>query len=334
MYSTVINVDKTQLQIHLSERYRDIKKPELKAVMIIQDELLSSLRDYLRGIGFIEILAPIIGPATDPGIRGARQVSFDYYGTQFKIMSSMILYKQMAINSMEKVFALSPNIRLEPDETMNTGRHLSEFRQLDLEVAKATYDDIMKIGEDMVTFCIKRIKTNCSEDLELLGRKLKTPKTPFKKIKHKDAVKYLQDKGYNVRQGEEIPWDAEGYLSKSHEDFFWMIDYPKTARGFYDREDEDNPGILKDFDLIYPNGYGEAISGAEREYKYENVKQRILNGGESAEHYKWYLDMLKEGTTPSAGFGIGVERFTRYICGLEHIWEAVPFPKVPGVVSP
>jgi len=240
----------------------------------------------------------------------------------------------MVINSMEKVFALSPNIRLEPDETMNTGRHLSEFRQLDLEVAEATYNDVMKIGEDMVTFCIKRIKTNCSEDLEILGRKLKTPKTPFKKIKHKDAVKYLQDKGYNVKQGEEIPWDAEGYLSKSHEDFFWMIDYPKTARGFYDKEDEDNPGILKDFDLCYPEGFGEAISGAEREFKYEKVRQRILNGGESEEHYKWYLDMLKEGTTPSAGFGIGVERFTRYICGLEHIWEAVPFPKVPGVVSP
>ena len=141
-------MDKTLLQLHLSERYRDIKKSELKAVMIIQDELLSSLRDYLRGIGFIEILAPIIGPATDPGIRGAKQVSFDYYGTQFKIMSSMILYKQMAINSMERVFALSPNIRLEPDETMNTGRHLSEFRQLDLEVAEASYDDVMKIGEE------------------------------------------------------------------------------------------------------------------------------------------------------------------------------------------
>ena len=122
-----------RLQGELSLRYRDLKKPEFKAVMRIQDELLSALREHLRSKGFIEILAPIIGPVTDPGIRGASQVSFDYYGTQFKVMSSMILYKQMAVNSFDRVFALSPNIRLEPIETLETGRHLTEFRQLDLD---------------------------------------------------------------------------------------------------------------------------------------------------------------------------------------------------------
>jgi asparaginyl-tRNA synthetase len=91
---------------------------------------------------------------------------------------------------------------------------------------------------------------------------------------------------------------------------------------------------LRDFDLFYPGGYGEAISGAEREYTFHKVASRMKSGGEDPSDYKWYLDMLKEGTTPSAGFGIGVERLTRYICGLDHIWEAVPFPKVPGVISP
>ena len=327
-------MDKADLQLHLSERYRDICKPELKAVMRVQDELLSSLRDHLRGIGFIEILAPIIGPATDPGIRGARQVSFDYYGTPFKIMSSMILYKQMAINSTDRVFALSPNIRLEPDENMNTGRHLSEFRQLDLEVARASYFEVMEIGERMVTYCVKRVKANCMEELKILGRDLKTPKPPFKKVDHSNAIEICRKYGFSCSYGEEIPWEAEAELSKSFGDFFWIIDYPKSARGFYDREDASRPGILRDFDLFYPEGYGEAISGGEREYKYERVASRISSGGETLEAYKWYLNMLREGTTPSAGFGIGVERFTRYICGREHICDAVPFPKVPGVVSP
>jgi asparaginyl-tRNA synthetase len=138
-------MDKEELQSHLQARYKDIRKPEVKSVIRIQDEILSALRDCLRSIGFIEILAPIIGPVTDPGMRGASQVSFDYYGTQFKIMSSMILYKQMAVNSFDKVFALSPNIRLEPDVTRETGRHLSEFRQLDLEVANASYFDAMTV---------------------------------------------------------------------------------------------------------------------------------------------------------------------------------------------
>jgi len=302
--------------------------------MRIQDELLSSLRDYLRGVGFIEILAPIIGPATDPGIRGAGQVSFNYYGHTFKIMSSMILYKQMAVNSFEEVFALSPNIRLEPCEAIETGRHLAEFRQLDLEVADASYFDVMRIGEGMVVYCIKRAKRRCEEELETLGRKLNVPKTPFKEINYIEAVDFLIKKGFEVKQGEEISWEAETVLSGSFDDFFWLIDYPKTARGFYDREDKSRPGVLRDFDLFYPKGFGEAVSGGEREYEYERVTERMRSTGEDPKNYEWYLKMLEEETTPSAGFGIGIERFTRYICGVDYIWEAVPFPKVPGIASP
>jgi asparaginyl-tRNA synthetase len=246
----------------------------------------------------------------------------------------MILYKQMAVNSFEKVFALSPNIRLEPDVMRETGRHLSEFRQLDLEIAKASYFDAMTLGDNLVTSVVKRIKVNCAEELETLGRELKNPKPPFKKITHHDAINLLTEKGFYLNQGEEIPWYAESALNTSFGDFFWLIDYPKTARGFYDMEDEEHPGILRDFDLYFPEGYGEAISGGEREYKYEKVANRMLSTGEAPEGYEWYLQMLKEGTTPSAGFGIGVERFTRYICGKKYIWEAVLFPKVPGIVSP
>lgn len=327
-------MDKAQIQAELFNRFREIRKPELKAVMRIQDELLSSLRDYLRGVGFIEILAPIIGPATDPGIRGAGQVSFDYYGHTFKIMSSIILYKQMAVNSFEKIFALSPNIRLEPGEAIETGRHLSEFKQLDLEVADASYFDVMRIGEGMVVYCLRRVKKRCERELETLGRRLNIPKTPFRKVSHIEAVDLLMKKGFDLKQGEEIPWEAETALSGSFDDLFWLIDYPKTARGFYDREDEARLGMLRDFDLFYPEGFGEAVSGGEREYKYDRVMERMRSMGEDPEKYGWYLKMLREGTTPSAGFGIGVERFTKYICGVDYIWEAVPFPKVPGIASP
>jgi asparaginyl-tRNA synthetase len=246
--------DKAKIQTELCNRFREIRKPELKAVMRIQDELLSSLRDYLRGIGFIEILAPIIGPATDPGIRGAGQVSFDYYGHTFKIMSSMILYKQMAVNSFEKVFALSPNIRLEPGEALETRRHLSEFRQLDLEVADASYFDVMRIGEGIVVYCVRRVKNRCGRELETLGRRLNIPKTPFRKVSHLEAVDLLVRKGFDVKGGEEIPWEAEAALSGSFDDFFWLIDYPMTARGFYDREDDARPGVLRDFDLFTLEG--------------------------------------------------------------------------------
>ena len=172
----------------LTKRYRVIRKPQFKYILRVQDEILSALRDFLRNEGFIEILAPIIGPVTDPGIRGAKQVSIDYYGAQFKVMSSMILYKQMAVAGLGKIFALSPNIRLEPIESISTRRHLAEFRQVDVEQAHASYMDIMGVAERLLTYVCRRINERCKEELEFLNRELKIPKPPFKKLSYREAV--------------------------------------------------------------------------------------------------------------------------------------------------
>lgn len=303
-------------------------------VLMVQDEILSAIRDFLRNEGFIEILAPIIGPVTDPGIRGARQVTVSYYGTSFKVMSSMILYKQMAVTSLGKVFAVSPNIRLEPIESLTTRRHLAEFRQVDVEQAGISYQNAMKLAERLVQYVCQRVKEKCRHELERLDRRLRVPKTPFKRITYHEAVDLLRSKGLSLNYQEEIPWEAEETISTMFDEPFFIIDYPITARGFYDREDPEKPGILRDFDLIYPEGFGEAISGGEREHTYKGVVKRMQLMGEDPAKYGWYLDMLKDGICPSAGFGIGVERLTRWICGLHAIWEAVPFPKVPGVISP
>jgi len=306
----------------------------MKLVLKVQDQILTSLRNFLRKKGFIEILAPIIGPATDPGIRGAKQVSIQYYGVPFKIMSSMILYKQMMISSFEKVYALSPNIRLEPLESTKTARHLAEFRQIDLEMVHASYDDAMNLAEGLLMSVVRDARKNCCEELKGLGRDLEEVDVPLKRLTHKQAVELLRSNGYMVSYVEEIPWDAEVALSAMHEHAFFVYDYPLVSRGFYDREDPRRPGILRDFDMLYPEGFGEAISGGEREHTFEGVLKRMKLTGVDPEEYEWYLRMLKEGVPHSVGFGIGVERLTRWICGLKTIWEAVPFPKVPGILSP
>jgi len=317
----------------LNRRYLTLRNAETVRVLKIQDEIVSEIRGFLKREGFVEILAPIIGPVTDPGIRGAKQVSIDYYGANFKIMSSMILYKQMMITSLPKIFALSPNIRLEPLETVKTRRHLTEFRQIDLEVANATYKDVMELGESMLCHVIMEIKQTCSKELEEQKRILKIPRRPFKKYTYKEALEILKNQGMRVEYGLEIPWDEEETLSKIHNEPCWITDYPVTARGFYYMEHEDNPAILKDFDLIYPEGFGEAISGGEREYRFDKVVEKMRRSGENISDYGGYLDMLRSGIPRSAGFGIGVERLTRFICGLENIWDAVPFPRVAGVYS-
>jgi len=317
----------------LNRRYLTLRNPEAIRILKIQEQIISEIRGFLKKEGFVEILAPIIGPVTDPGIRGAKQVSIDYYGANFKLMSSMILYKQMIITSLPKIFALSPNIRLEPLETVKTRRHLTEFRQIDLEIANATYKDVMEIGERILCHVITKIKHTCKEELEEQKRILKVPRRPFKKYTYEEALEILKNLGMNVSYGFEIPWSEEETLSKIHNEPFWITDYPITARGFYYMQHEDNPAILKDFDLMYPEGFGEAISGGEREHRYNKVVERMRRSGENISQYKEYLEMLKSGIPQSAGFGIGIERLTRFICGLENIWDAVPFPRVAGVYS-
>ncbi len=302
-----------------------------RRVFRVQATILRAIREYLDSRGFVELLPPIIGPATDPGIRGASQAVLDFYGHRYKVMSSAILYKQMMAHVLGRIYFVSPNVRIERPEAALTGRHLAEFFQVDVEARGAGYHDAMRVAEGLLSYVVGRVLEENWRDLEALGRDLQLHRPPYPRLTYGEALELLRDLGYRVRYGEEIPWDAEVALSASFETPFFVTDYPKAARGFYDREDPERPGTLRDFDLIYPEGFGEAASGAEREYEYERVVSRLLESGENPADYAWYLDMLKEGISPSAGFGIGVERLTRYVCGLPAIWEARPYPKVPGI---
>ena len=326
-------LDLSSLSI-LPKSYIAIRHPRMKKVLRIQATISMAAREFLNSLGFIELLPPIIGPVTDPGIRGAKQVSFDFYGREYKVMSSAILYKQMAVASLNKIYFFSPNVRLEPLDSAKTGRHLVEFVQIDIEQAYASYFDAMEIAEGLLTYVVKKVLKEHEEDLKDLGRELRVPKRPFKKLTHREAVDILRSHDIEASYEHEIPWEAEKELSKMFYDPFFIYDYPRGSRGFYDREDPDRPGVLRDFDMLYPEGYGEAVSGAEREYEAEKVIERMNVTGEDPTKYGWYIEMLKSGISPSAGFGIGVERLTRYICGLKTVWEARPYPKVAGVYSP
>jgi asparaginyl-tRNA synthetase len=318
----------------LRSSYRIVREPRTQRVLRIQAALGAAIREYLNGSGFTELLPPIIGPVTDPGIRGAKQATINFYGREYKVMSSAILYKQMMAASLGRVYFFSPNVRLEPLETATTGRHLVEFVQVDVEEAGATYQDAMRRAEELVAHVHDFAKTRLGEDLASFPRHLNGAHPPFRRLTYDEARRILADHGREVPYGVEIPWDHEEFLSAQFREPFFISDYPRGSRGFYDREDPDHPGILRDFDLLYPEGYGEAISGAEREHEYAKVIARLRETGENPSKYEWYLDMLREGIPGSSGFGIGVERLTRYVCGLDAVWEARPYPKVAGVFSP
>lgn len=309
-----------------------------RSVLKIQHRMLAAAREFLCGQGCTELLLPIIGPVTDPGARGAKQVDVDYYGHRYKLMTSAILYKQASLTAFDKIFCIAPNVRLEPLETSSTSRHLAEFHQIDVEMAGASREEIMRVAEGLVAHVVRWVVADLSGELDLLTRDTSAftelLSEPFECRTHADSVADLHGMGHDQNPDAEIDWAGEALLSRKASRPFFITDYPKGSRGFYDRESQKRPGFLRNFDLIAPEGYGELCSGSEREHNYAKIIARMRETGENPAKYSWYLQMVRDGIPGSAGFGIGLERLTRYIAGLDSVWQASAYPKLPGVVSP
>lgn len=349
-----------------------VSHPIMQRVYEMHARVSDAIRLSLNRQGFLEHKAILMGPVTDPGIRGSKQVTVDYYGHEYKIMSSAILYKQLLVASRKaarepgRIYFFADNLRLEPIETARTDRHLAEFIQVDVEVADADHHGAMDVAETLLRDVVssmepyaaplREIWTFFEPEARARGlrprRELRSPSARFKRYTHAEVVDQLrahvaahpgvraemrQRFGYEPtepRRDAEIPWEYEWLLSSLHDEPFFIHDYPKGSRGFYDREYPNRPGVLMDFDLVLPDGYGEAASGAAREYEHRRVVARMKETGEKLEKYRWYLEFLQKHGIPSAGFGIGVERTVRYVCGLPSVYLALPCPKIPGVHSP
>ncbi|MGW1072815.1 asparagine synthetase A [Streptomyces sp. NPDC002537] len=316
-----------------------LRNPVTRSMVRVQNRIIQAAREHLTAEGFTELMPPIIGPVTDPGGRGSKQIDIDFYGHRYKLMTSAILYKQASLLAFDKIFCVAPNVRLEPLETANTSRHLVEFHQLDVEIAGASRHDAMAVAQDIITQATAAVVADLGDELAALGRDpqafaaLLKEDAPFDRTTHAEAVAELTRLGHKQNPDAEIDWEGEALLSIRADRPFFITDYPKGSRGFYDREDAERPGVLTNFDLIAPEGYGELISGSEREHDYARIVARMRETGENPAKYAWYLDMVRQGIPGSSGFGIGIERLTRYIAGLDAVWQATAFPKTPGVVS-
>ncbi len=315
-----------------------LTSPVTQAALRLQHAITAASRDYLGRNGFVELLPPVIGPVTDPGVRGAKQLDVDFYGHRYKLMTSVILYKQASLLAFGKIFYIAPNVRLEPLETATTGRHLAEFHQLDVEVAGASREEILDLAQGLVRHAVAHVLAECQPDLAALGREpaeftaLLTQ--PFERMGHRDAVARLRGLRHGQSTDAEIDWEGEKLISEQTDRPFFIVDYPKGSRGFTDGESADEPGVLRNFDLIAPAGFGELCSGGERTHEYRRLIERMRETGENPAKYTWYLDLARGGLPASAGFGLGVERFTRYVAGLDAVWQATAYPKLPGIATP
>jgi asparaginyl-tRNA synthetase len=313
---------------------RHLTASTTRAAMAVQQEALQAARDFLRGRGFSELLPPLIGPVTDPGGRGAKALDVDFYGHRYKLMTSAILYKQASLRGFGKLFYIAPNVRVEPLETATTGRHLVEFHQIDVEQAGATVADAMALAEGLLVHVVRSVWQRVPDVLRGLGRDLMELTGPFDRCAHATAVARLLEMGQPQSEDAEIAWEGEELLSHKADRPFFITGYPKGSRGFYDREDPDRPGTLRNFDLIAHGGFGELVSGSERESDYATIVTRMRESGENPAKYRWYLELAREGIPASAGFGMGVERLVRFLTGLDALWQVNAYPKLPGVMAP
>ncbi len=290
---------------------------ERAAVLTIKSEAVRSAGAFLRENGFTEVLPVLLSPMTDPLHHETYSGVVDYYGAPYQLTKSMIFHKQLALRTLPKIFCFSPNVRMEPAERAGYGRYLAEFVQLDLEMRDACRDDVIELGEGLVTSVIEAVTATCRAELARLGREITIPKRPFARVTYDEAAK---------RFGE--PFDDA--LSKSLDGPSWVLDFPRRIREFYDREDPDRPDVLLDMDLVYPEGYGEALSGGEREFEMDQILSRLARDEIPRSAFARYLEEVHRGIPRSSGFGIGIERLTRYIAGLDRIEDARLFPKPPG----
>ena len=322
---------KTLPEIRIFRRYRLLGSKYYRSIFRIQATILKAVRDFLYSRGFIELLAPVIAPVTDPGVRLAQEFAFDFYGERAVLVTSVILYKFAGLKIHDKVFFVAPNIRKEPERLFDFSRSLAEFRQIDIEVAYASLDEIISLSEDLIIYVLEEVKRRRKEELEYLGRELRIPTKPFKRLSYREAVEIIRAEGYELEETGELSAQAEEYLSRMHREPFWIIGYPPQSRGFYYKKKSDDE--LLDFDLIYPEGFGEGASGGERETDPWRARSRMLETGVDPRKYTWFLEMLTDGIPPCSGIGLGVERLTRYVTGVREIIDVIPFPKAPGYLG-
>jgi asparaginyl-tRNA synthetase len=292
----------------------------VKNAVVIKSKILEKAACFLRSNGFMELLPTVISPITDPLNHETFSTSINYYDQTYKLTQSMIFHKQLAVTVYEKIFIVSPNVRFETSEKSESGKHLFEFTQIDLEIRDATREDIMALIEDLFVYVINEICSVCSNELDTLNSIVSVPKRPFKKISFLEAQKQYGK-------------DFEKKLSEDLNEPAWLIDIPKWDREFYDKLSDDGE-TLKDMDLIWPHGFGEGLSGGEREFDYIQIMNRLNGKERQIEELAWYLRIAEEeALVPSAGCGFGVERFTRYLCNLDHVKYTRLFPKIPGMLS-
>ncbi|MBS9339089.1 asparagine--tRNA ligase [Fructobacillus sp. M2-14] len=315
------------------ERHLYLRHIKPFATLKIRNTLIAATYEFFNKEGFIKLDAPLLTGSAPEGTTELFET--DYFGQDAYLSQTGQLYAESGAMAFSKVFTFGPAFRAEKSKTR---RHLTEFWMIEPEMAFYDQDASLELQERYVAFLIEKVLEQNEQELDLLGRDkelLKSyTKLPFPRVSYDDAIKLLQDNGFDVEWGVDFGSPEETFLANHFSKPVFIVNFPKAIKAFYMKRHPEREDVVVSADLLAPEGYGEIIGGSERDTDYDYLKQRIEEEGQSLEDYNWYLDLRKFGSVPHSGFGLGLERMVTFVTGEEHIREAIPFPRMMHRLRP
>ncbi len=316
----------------MDHRHLWLRSTRQRAILGVRHEIIKACRDFFDDRGFTLVDTPILTPSACEGTTTLFEV--DYFDQKAYLTQSGQLYNEAAAMAVGKTYCFGPTFRAEKSQPR---RHLTEFWMIEPEVAFAGLDDIMPLAEELVAFVVRRVLEHRRPELETLGRdisKLEACTAPFPRLTYDEAVEILKEKGSEIAWGGDFGGTDETLLSEKFEKPVLVHRYPSQVKAFYMAPDPERSEVALCVDVIAPEGYGEIIGGGERLADYDLLLSRIEEAKLPREAFEWYLDLRRYGTVQHAGFGMGIERVVAWICGLEHVRETIPFPRMLYRLTP
>ena len=313
----------------LDKRHLWLRSRKMQAILKIRATMFRAFREYFDSDGFLEYHSPIFQATQAEG--GSSLFSVKYFDAVTYLAQTWQLYAEPAIFSYEKLYTIAPSFRAEKSKT---SRHLTEYWHAEMEVAWASFKDIQDYGEGVIKHMVKAVLEKHRKEFEILGRdpaKLEpSVKKSFPRMTYTEALKILKEKcKTDIEWGKDLRTVEEDELSKLYDTPIIVTEYPAKVKAFYMKQVPGHPEVVQGCDFIAPEGYGEIIGGSARETDLEVLKKRLLDAGEKLDGYDYYFDTRRYGSVPHAGFGLGMERVVSWVCGLDSIKDAIPFPRTP-----
>jgi asparaginyl-tRNA synthetase len=317
----------------LDRRHLWIRSARQQAVLRVRHEVINAVRDYFNSRGFVLADTPVFTPAACEGTTTLFPVQY-FEDTTVYLTQSGQLYNEANAMALGRVYCFGPTFRAEKSKTR---RHLTEFWMVEPEIAYADLEDVVALAEGLVADVVARVLDRRKRELAVLERdtsKLEHIRTPFARVTYDEAARRLKEKGLPFEWGGDFGSPDETALSEMFEGPVAVTGFPSAIKAFYFKPEDGRPEVSQSVDILAPEGYGEIIGGGQRIDDYDLLLERIEDHNLPKEAFEWYLDLRRFGSVPHGGFGMGIERVVSWICGLEHLREAIPFPRMLYRVTP